>query len=124
MQPPADEYRNCALKNGVDIDILYRDLDGFCNGVADVVERYQPHNGYTTCMRHNLRTCKILYDENGRLTAAKQRFDVPYPNDLKANIVQRNWQLFRSAMPAYELQIRKAAERRGLISINHRTAEF
>ena len=33
------EYEdNCTLKNGVDIDILYRDLDGFIREVADVAE--------------------------------------------------------------------------------------
>ena len=50
------EYEdNCVLNNGIDIDILYRNLDGFCDGVAAVVEKYQAGNGYTTCMWHNLR---------------------------------------------------------------------
>lgn len=45
------EYEdNCVLNNGIDIDIIYRNLDDFCEGVSDVVEKYQAHNGYTTCM--------------------------------------------------------------------------
>lgn len=115
---------NCTLKNGVDIDILYRNLDDFSNGVADVVEQHHAHNGYTTCMWHNLRTCKIVYDEAGRLAAAKARFDVPYPAQLKANIIDRNWKLLHAAMPAYELQICKAVGREDLVSINHRVAAF
>ena len=115
---------NCVLNNGVDIDILYRDLDGFCNGVADVVELCHAHNGYTTCMWHNLLTCKIVYDEQGRLSAAKERFSVPYPARLKENIISRNWKLLHSAMPAYDSQIRKAASRGDFVSINHRTAAF
>lgn len=40
------EYEdNCTLKNGIDIDILYRSLDAFTNDVASVVERCQPRNG-------------------------------------------------------------------------------
>ncbi len=65
------EYEdNGVLKNGIDIDILYRNLDDFCRGIEDVVVRCQPSNAYTTCMWHNLLNCRILYDAVGRLTAA------------------------------------------------------
>lgn len=119
------EYEdNCRLKNGVDIDILYRDLDDFCAGVAEVVEQGQAHNGYTTCMWHNLNTCKVLFDRSGRLNAAKQRFDVAYPEALKRNIIQRNMRLLHTAMPAYDLQVKKAVKRGDLVSVNHRSAAF
>ena len=119
------EYEdNCTLKSGIDIDILYRNLDNFCSDVASVVELHQPHNGYTTCMWHNLLNSKILYDRDGRLTQAKLRFSVPYPPQLKANILDRNWKLLRGAMPAYVLQIKKAVLRNDLVSINHRVSAF
>ena len=51
------EYEdNCTLKNGVDIDILYRNLDDFSADVASVVEGCNARTGYTTCMWHNLLT--------------------------------------------------------------------
>ena len=119
------EYEdNCTLKNGIDIDILYRNLDDFANDVASVVEQCQPRNGYTTCMWHSLRTCKVLYDRDGRLAAAKERFDVPYPPLLRERIIKRNWRLLGGSLPAYEKQIAKAAERGDLVSVNHRTAAF
>lgn len=119
------EYEdNCRLNNGVDLDLLYRDLDEFAGGIADVVERFQSHNGYTTCMWHNLLTCKILYDRDGRLTQAQERFRVPYPPRLKENILSRDWQLLHTSIPAYEGQIAKAVKRGDLVSINHRTAAF
>lgn len=119
------EYEdNCTLKNGIDIDILYRGLDAFIRDVASVVEDCQPQNGYTTCMWHNLRTCKIVYDRDGRLAAAKARFDVPYPALLKERIIDRNRKLLRGSMPAYETQIAKAVKRGDLVSVNHRTAAF
>ena len=119
------EYEdNCRLNNGVDIDILYRNLDDFTADVADVVENCHGRNGYTTCMWHNLLTCKILYDKTGRLTAAKDRFDVPYPEALRQDILDRNWKLLRAAMPAYETQINKAVDRGDLVSINHRISAF
>ena len=56
------EYEdNCRLSNGTDIDILYRDLDAFTADVAQVVERFQARSAYTTCMWHNLLTCKIIF---------------------------------------------------------------
>lgn len=119
------EYEdNCTLKNGIDIDILYRNLDTFTEDVASVVEKHIARNGYTTCMWHNLNTCKVIFDRSGHLAAAKERFQVAYPQQLKNNIIDRNMKLLYTAMPAYKVQIEKALKRRDLVSMNHRTAAF
>lgn len=119
------EYEdNCTLNNGIDIDILYRNLDSFANDLADVVEKYNAHNGYTTCMWHNLKTCKIIYDKNERLVNIKKRFNVPYPTQLKENIIKRNINLLYRSMPAFSHQIEKAVRRNDIISMNHRTTAF
>ena len=115
---------NCVLKNGVDLDLLYRDPDAFCADVADVVEKHHAHNGYTTCMWHNLLTCRILCDKRGRLQKMKERFSVPYPEPLRNNIIERNTNLLYAAMPAYAGQIKKACGRGDRVSIVHRTAAF
>lgn len=115
---------NCTLKNGIDIDILYRNLDDIAEQVASVVEQFNAHNGYTTCMWHNIKTCKIVFDNNGRLTQAQKRFDVPYPEKLRQNIITRNMNLLHGPMPAYDAQIAKAVKRNDKVSINHRTAAF
>ncbi len=81
------EYEdNCVLNNGIDIDILYRDLDQFCKDIERVVVQCQASNSYTTCMWHNLINCKIIYDRTGKLKAAKEKYDIPYPQDLKKAI--------------------------------------
>lgn len=115
---------NCTLINGVDIDILYRDPEAFCQDVASVVEDCRAHNAYTTCMWHNLLTCKILHDRDGRLAAAKARFTVPYPEQLRRNILDNGLRLLKDSLPAYDHQILKAAARGDLVSINHRLAAF
>lgn len=115
---------NCTLNNGIDIDILYRNLDDFIQDVAGVVEQCHPRNGYTTCMWHNLNTCKILFDRNGRLHDAKKRFDVPYPVRLKETIISHNRKLLSGTLPAYSGQILKAAQRKDMVSINHRISAF
>lgn len=119
------EYEdNCTLKNNIDLDILYRNLDAFLAGISDVVFKHQAQNGYTTCMWHNLKTCKIIYDRDGRLADAKNKYSVPYPFELKNNIIARNMKLLRHSLPAYEHQIQKALNRTDLVSVNHRTTEF
>ena len=115
---------NGTLNNGLDFDLLFRNLDDFTTELARVVEDFQPSNGYTTCMWHNLLTCKILYDRNGRLAAAKARFDVPYPPQLKENIICQNLRLLHGNLPSYDGQILKAVNRGDKVSICHRTAAF
>ena len=115
---------NCTLNNGIDIDILYRNLDDIAAQVASVVEQFNAHNGYTTCIWHNIKTCKIVFDRNGRLAQLKKRFDVPYPEQLRTNIITRNMNLLHGTMPAYDAQVAKAVKRGDLVSINHRAAAF
>ncbi|MBM6747527.1 DUF4037 domain-containing protein [Bifidobacterium ruminantium] len=115
---------DCTLNDGVGIDILYRDLDRFSNNVADVVERFHANNGYTTCMWHNMLTSRILFDRDGRYAAARQRFDVPFPEALRRNIISRNMRLLTGNLPSYDKQIRTAASRGDKIAVNHRVAAF
>ena len=56
------------LRDGIDMDIIYRDMKGFENMVSSVVMDCIPWNGYTTCMWHNLITSKIVLDKNGKLS--------------------------------------------------------
>ena len=119
------EYEdNCVLNNGVDLDIIYRDLQDFEKTVENVVENHIPCNGYTTCMWHNLVTCKIIYDREEGLARVQKRFAVPYPQKLRENIIARNMSLLCTALPSYDKQIHKANSRCDLVSINHRVTEF
>lgn len=119
------EYEdNCILKDGIEIDILYRDLRSFANEISSVVDEHIAHNCYTTCMWHNLKTCKILYDRNGKLAELQKKYSCAYPKELKENIIKRNMQLLRYGLPSFEGQILKAVKRGDFNSINHRTTEF
>ena len=119
------EYEdNCTLNNGIDMDILYRNLDDFTKGVASVVEEYHAHNGYTTCMWHNLITAKIIMDKNGKLSALQEKYRIPYPKKLKENIIANNLKLLSGMLPSFDIQIKKAENRGDLVSVNHRIAEF
>lgn len=119
------EYEdNCILKDGIEIDILYRNMKDFIKNIERVVIECQPSNSYTTCMWYNLVTCKVVYDKNGELGKYKKQYSVNYPKKLKENIIKRQLQLIETTLSAYPNQIKKAYLRNDLVSINHRVAEF
>ena len=109
---------DCTLKE--DIDILYRNLDDFTKNISRVVDDGVASNGYTTCLSHNLKTCKILFDRNGKLEKLKKQYDIKYPDKLKENIIKRNMSLLSGYLPSYDKQIKKALNRSDFISVNHR----
>ena len=102
------------LKNGIDMDIIYRNMNNFEDMISSVVIDCNPYNGYTTCMWHNLITSKIL----------QKKFQVPYPKKLKENIISNNLKLLSGMLPSFDMQIKKAQLRGDLVSVNHRVTEF
>lgn len=115
---------DCTLKDGTDIDILYRNIGDFSQTVRSVVEEHTAYNGYTTCMWHNLLHSRILYDKNGELESLQNKYRIPYPNGLGENIIRKNLRLLTGNLPSYDVQIKKAFARKDMVSVNHRTAAF
>lgn len=115
---------DCTLKNGIDIDILYRNMEDFSQTIHSVVEEYIAYNGYTTCMWHNLLHSRILYDEYGKLANLQGKYRIPYPDGLRDNIINKNLRLLTGNLPSYDAQIKKAVIRKDMVSVNHRTAAF
>ena len=63
-------------------------------------------------------------ERDGQYAATRQRFDVPFPEELRRNIINRNMRLLTGNLPSYDAQIRKAASRGDKIAVNHRMAAF
>lgn len=112
------------LKDGIDMDIIYRNQTDFETMVSSVVLDCTPWNGYTTCMWHNLITSKIVLDKNGCLHTLQEKYRIPYPKKLKENIISNNLKLLSGMLPSFDLQIKKAENRGDLVSVNHRVTEF
>ena len=112
------------LNDGIDMDIIYRNMDDFEKMVASVVTGCNAWNGYTTCMWHNLITSRIVFDKNGKLSALQKKYRIPYPETLKKNIISNNMKLLSGMLPSFDVQIRKAESRGDRVSINHRVTEF
>lgn len=115
---------DCTLKDGIDIDILYRNPDAFADEISSVVDGAVAYNGYTTCMWHNLLNSRIIYDEGGWYESQQKKYRIPYPQQLKKNIIEKNMRLLTGNLPSYDTQILKAVSRNDLTSVNHRTAAY
>jgi len=112
------------MKDGIDMDIIYRNMTEFENMISSVVMDNNPWNGYTTCMWHNLITSKIVFDKSGELTMLQKKYQIPYPKKLKENIISNNMKLLNGMLPSFDTQIKKAEDRGDLVSVNHRVTEF
>lgn len=112
------------LNDGIDMDIIYRNIGDFESSVYSVVMDCHAHNGYTTCMWHNLITSKVVLDKTGLLTRLQEKYRIPYPKKLKENIITNNLNLLSGMLPSFDMQIRKAENRGDLVSVNHRVTEF
>ena len=115
---------DCTLKDGIDIDILYRNIDDFEKEIHKVVEEHVAYNGYTTCMWHNLINSKIIYDPKGMYKELQKKYTIPYPKALRDSIITNNLKLLSGMLPSYDGQIAKAVKRGDIVSINHRVAAF
>ena len=115
---------NCTLSDEIDIDIIYRNINDFENNIENVVEKHQASNGYTTCFWHNLKNSRVLYDPHKEFHNLQERFEVPFPKELKENIISKNFRLLTGNLPSYDKQIIKVFDRGDFVSVNHRIAAF
>lgn len=118
-----EEEDDGILKNGVEIEIIYRNINFLKDVYENVYLRGNTSFGYTTCMLENISSCLILYDKNGTMANLKKKIEV-YPEELRKNIIFNNLELFYDKMPSIGYQVIKALKRRDYISINHRITEY
>ncbi len=115
---------NIVLKDGVCVDIIYRNVETMGEFLKFVVDDAHPMNGYTTCFWHNVKNCEIIFDKTGDLTKLQNKYRCEYPQKLKEAIIERNMKLLSGVLPSYDKQIAKAFDRFDYVSINHRVAAY
>lgn len=115
---------NCILNDGIEMDIIYRSIDEFEKYLKFVIDGGNAYNGYTTCFWHNIINSKVLFDKSGKFTELQKEYTIPYPEELRKNIIERNRKLLSGILPSYDMQIKKAENRGDIVSVHHRTTEF
>jgi predicted nucleotidyltransferase len=110
------------LETGIEVDIMYWDQSWIAGQLERVLDSYHAGMGYSTCFWHTVSNSVILFDRQGWFAKLQEKCIQPYPEQLKRAILAKNHPVLRSVIPSYYVQIKKAIERKDLISINHRLA--
>lgn len=110
------------LESGIEVDMIYWDKAWIEEQLQRVVFSHQACMGYTTCFWQTVVDSKILFDRQGWFTELQKKYSIAYPEQLKQAIISKNYSLLRDVIPSYYNQIKKALDRRDLISVNHRLA--
>lgn len=111
-------------ETGTVVDMMYRSPQWIEGELARILDRHQASLGYSTCLWHNVRTSRLLFDRDGWFEALQVKARQPYPVELARAIVAKNYRLVRNAQSSFMNQIVKAAARGDLVSVNHRGAAF
>ena len=111
-------------ENGLVIDIMYRSFNWIDTMLDNVVNKHYASVGYTTCFWNNIINSTILYDKNSLGKSLIKKYNLPYPEELKNNIIKKNYPLLKNNISSYYVQIAKAIIRNDYVSINHRIAAF
>lgn len=117
-----DEWYDDAT--GIAVDVILRDPAWIEGQLDRVLRRHEASVGYTTCLWANIRSSLALFDRHGWYDRLREEAAVDYPEPLRRAIVARNFPILRDAMSGYRSQLAKAADRRDLVSLNHRVAAF
>jgi hypothetical protein len=109
---------------GIEVDMMHWDRHWIEEQLTKVIDRHESSIGYTTCFWHTIKQIDILFDRHEWLTTLKQKAQAEYPEPLRQNIIQKNYPLLHSIIPAFSNQLEKAVKRGDLFSINHRLTEY
>ena len=109
-------------EDNIPVEIIYRSLNWIDDALNRTLIKCEADTGYTTCFWSNLLNSIILFDRKCELNKLQQKYKISYPNQLKENIINKNYPLLKEQMPAYYHQIEKALKRDDFISVNHRVA--
>lgn len=119
---PGDEWID--KPTNIEVDIIYFEKNWIESELDKVIIRNESNMGYTTCFWSIVRSSIILFDPTNWFSKLQQITVCQYPDELRKNIVVKNYPLLKDIIPSYINQIKKAVKRSDLLSINHRTAAF
>ena len=94
---PGDEWFDAS--SGIEVDVMYWEpawMEGMLDGV---MEQHRAALGYTTCFWHTLLNSQVLFDRSGWLAQLKQKYDRPYPEELRQAIITFNRVVLRECDP-------------------------
>jgi hypothetical protein len=117
---PGDEWIDDS--SGLHFDVMFRHLGWINEQLQNLLIRYQPNIGYSTCLWFNVLNSEILFDRNNRFASLQQWVRQEYPLQLQQAIIAKNHPLLKSNLSSYFHQLELAAKRNDWPSLQHRTS--
>lgn len=109
--------------SGICLDFMYRDLSWIEGEINWVWKGCNAKIGYTTAFLYNIKHSEILYDKNGEFKKLQDELNTEYPQKLKDNIIEKNYQvMYGKKMASFYDQLKNAVKRNDVVSINHRVS--
>lgn len=109
---------------GIHVDLMYRSVTWIEGEIGRLLKHHQASIGYSTCLLDNIIRSKLLIDKHGWFAKQQAMAKAPYPDQLRRNIVAKNYPLLRDTLSSYRHQISTALERGDRICVNHRVAAW
>ncbi|MGR5350510.1 DUF4037 domain-containing protein [Vibrio mediterranei] len=119
-----EEEDDFVLNDGTVVELIYRQMDEFAQGIDATVRQGQATVGYSTCFWFSLLNAKVLYERGECFSQLQQKYSVVYPSILRQNIIDKNLPLLLSVIPAYPDQINKSVQRGDRVSVQHRITAY
>ena len=108
-------------ESGICLDFMYRDLSWVEGEINWVWKGCNAKVGYTTAFLYNIKHSQILYDKNCEFKKLQDELNTKYPQKLKNNIIEKNYQvMYAKRMASFYEQLENAVKRNDIVSINHR----
>ncbi|MGN1294795.1 MAG: nucleotidyltransferase domain-containing protein [Bacilli bacterium] len=118
-----EEEDDCILNNGIIIELIYRNINEFCEIVDKTLLNSNASLGYSTCFFDNIVHSKVLFDRNDLYQQMVNKLAL-YPESLRQNIISKNMEMLHGVIASYDAQIIKAYKRGDLVSVNHRISAY
>jgi Nucleotidyltransferase domain len=117
---PGDEWPTIGSQPAV--DLIYWTPAWIEEQLARVLDRYEASVGYSTCFWHTVRQSVPLFDRDGWFERLQGRANCAFPDGLRVAIIAKNFPLLRETPFSFLHQLKSAARRGDMVSIQHRSA--
>lgn len=108
-------------ESSICLDFMYRDLSWIEREMEYVWRGCNSKIGYTTAFLYNIKHSSILYDKEGKFKKFQDELNLEYPEKLKNNIIEKNFNvMYGKKIASFYEQLEKAVKRNDIVSINHR----
>ncbi|MEI0559700.1 DUF4037 domain-containing protein [Brachyspira intermedia] len=112
-------------ESGICLDFMYRDLSWIKEEMEYVWRGCNSKIGYTTAFLYNIKHSNILYDKEGKFKKFQDELNLEYPEKLKNNIIEKNFNvMYGKKIASFYEQLEKAVKRNDIVSINHRISSI